>query len=116
MCGNWNYTGHKLTKYLNPLIVRNGGLQQILTPVIRLKIASDHHHHLTQEFGGYPTLVNYNKDRERQYQKEKMHREHRENNRYLRNRCARLCGEGFPIPESSETKDLAGVTGINKDS
>lgn len=72
--GNWNYLSRELAKRLHKDTIRKGGIQQINTPVLNCKVASELEE-ITVQMIGDPILVNYNKFRERQYRKD------RENNR-----------------------------------
>jgi len=64
--GNWNYTGRILSKELDEETIRNGGLQQINTPVLNIQLQIQ-----TIEVGGYASLVHYNREREKQHTKNK---------------------------------------------
>lgn len=81
---NYGFTGRLLSKKLKKDTIRKGGLEQINTPVLNCKIASELET-VTVELGGYPTLVNYNKDREIQHQKNRENREIRKLKRNIRN-------------------------------
>lgn len=72
--GNWNYRNTELAKRLSKETIRKEGIEQINAPILNCRIASELEE-ATVQVGGYPTLVNYNKHKEKQYKKD------RENNR-----------------------------------
>jgi hypothetical protein len=92
MCGNWNYRSSELAKRLHKDTIRKGGIQQITTPILNCKIASELEE-ITVEVGGYPTLVNYNKHRETQATIDRFNKKMRSLRRNIKNK--KLCQSGL---------------------
>ena len=101
--GNIGYTGRILSVLLDENIIRKGGLQQILTPILNCKIASELET-VTVEIGGYPTLINYNIHREKQHRKHKEDKRERSLKRQLKRKHG--CSNGLDFPKPVTTSQL----------
>lgn len=95
--GNWNYKSSELAKRLKEDTIRKGGLEQINAPILNCKVSSELDV-LTVQMGGYPTLVNYNKHREKQHQKEKQFKRERSLKKQIKRFGGCQNGEDFPSP------------------
>lgn len=84
---NIGFTGKEISKKLSPKIIKNGGLQLVAMPTAKISNDID-----TIEFGGYQSLVYYNKDRETQNKKDKWNKSMRKLRRNLRNKGLRQNG------------------------
>ena len=78
---NYNFTGNKISKELDSKTIQKGGLQTILMPVIKCNVGER-----KTEFGGYPSLIHYNKFREEQHNTDKFNKSMRKLRRNLRNK------------------------------
>jgi hypothetical protein len=85
---NYNFTGREISKKLDPKIIINGGLQTVTLPIAKVSNQVE-----TIEFGGYKSLVHYNKDREDQFKQNKSNKTMRKLRRNLRNKSLRQSGE-----------------------
>jgi hypothetical protein len=85
---NIGFTGKEITKKLSPNIIENGGLQIVTMPIAKVSNEVD-----KVEYGGYQSLVHYNKDRETQHNKDKWNKSMRKLRRNLRNKGLRQRGE-----------------------
>ena len=81
--GNWNYRSSELAKRLKPETIRNGGIEQINAPVLNCKVSSELDV-LTVQMGGDVVLVNYNKHREKQHQKDREQKRFRSLNKQIK--------------------------------
>jgi hypothetical protein len=99
--GNWNYKSSELAKRLSKDTIRKGGIQQINAPIINCHVASDLEL-MTVEMGGYPTLVNYNKDREKQHKKDTADKRLRSLKRQIKRFGGRSNGD--ELPSSLDTR------------
>lgn len=97
--GNIGYRASVLAKKLSKETIRKGGVQQINAPILNCKIASELEL-TTVEIGGYPTLVNYNKNREKQNALDKQHKRARSLNRQIKRLGGRNNGEELPSLET----------------
>jgi hypothetical protein len=97
--GNIGYTGRVLSKQLDDETIKKGGLQQVNTPILNCKIASELET-MTVEVGGYPTLVNYNKHREKQHKIEKQQKRERSLKRQIKRFGGRSNGDELPSPDT----------------
>jgi len=84
---NLGFTGKEISKKLSQNIIKNGGLQIVTMPTAKISNEVD-----TIEFGGYQSLVYYNKDREQQNKKDKWNKSMRKLRRNLRNKGLRQSG------------------------
>lgn len=107
-------TGRKISEKLDPKLIREGGMTTIDLPVVSCSLASEHETMKVEMFG-YRSIIVYNKHREKQHRKDKLKKYHRNNNRYLKNICSRLCGESFAEVSELDT-DLIGVARRMKES
>jgi hypothetical protein len=96
--GNIGYTGRVLSKQLDDETIKKGGLQQVNTPILNCKIASELET-MTVEVGGYPTLVHYNKHREKQHKKLRQQKRERSLKRQIKRFSCCNTGEDFPSPD-----------------
>ena len=96
--GNIGFTGRLLSKKLDEDTIRKGGVQQITTPILNCKVASELEL-VTIEVGGYPTLVNYNKHREKQYKIDKQEKRERSLKRQIKRFAGCKTGDELPSPE-----------------
>lgn len=85
---NIGFTGNEISKKLNPKIIKNGGLQIVTMPIAKVTNEVD-----KVEYGGYQSLVYYNKDRETQHKKDNWNKSMRKLRRNLRNKGLRQRGE-----------------------
>ena len=88
---NYNFTGTKISKELNKETIQNGGLETIVMPVIRCDVGE----HKT-EFGGYKSLIHYNKFREEQNKINKENKRLRSLNRQIKTIGRRNTYDEFP--------------------
>src|SRR5215211_8346969 len=102
--GNWNYKSSELAKLLREDTIQKGGVQQIITPIIDCKVASDLEEQATVKMGGYPNLVNYNKHREKQHKREKQFKRERSLKKQIKRFAGRRKYEDFP---SSDIKTIS---------
>ena len=91
---NYNFTGNKISKELNKETIQNGGLETIVMPVIRCDVGE----HKT-EFGGYKSLIHYNKFREEQNKINKENKRLRSLNRQIKRIGSCRNGDELPSPE-----------------
>ena len=85
---NIGFTGKEISKKLYPKTIKNGGLQIVIMPIAKVSNEVE-----TIEFGGYKSLVYYNKDREEQFKQKKFNKTMRKLRRNLRQRRLRQSGE-----------------------
>lgn len=100
MCGNWNYKSSELAKRLSKDTINKGGIEQINAPILNCKVASELEL-TTVEVGGYPTLVNYNKHREKEHKKLKEQKRLRSLKRQIKRFAG--CKNGDDLPSSSSS-------------
>ena len=93
--GNWNYKSSELAKRLSEETIRKGGVEQINAPILNCKVASELEE-VTVQIGGYPTLVNYNKHREKRHKELKQHKRERSLKRQIKRFAGRRKFEDFP--------------------
>src|SRR5215211_898382 len=103
--GNWNYKSSELAKLLREDTIQKGGVQQIITPIIDCKVASDLEEQATVKMGGYPTLVNYNKHREKQHKREKQFKRERSLKKQIKRFSCCRTGLDFPKPDLRLNKE-----------
>lgn len=89
------FTGRKISKKLDQKIIRNGGFTITNVPVVECSLASEHDT-LRIEVGGYPSVIVYNKHRERQHTKDKENKRLRSLNRQIKRFAGRRKAEDFP--------------------
>ena len=97
--GNIGFTGRKLSERLDAETIRKGGIEQINAPVLNCKVASELEE-ITVEVGGYPTLVNYNKHREKAHKQLKQQKRSRSLKRQITRFAGRRTGDELPSPET----------------
>jgi len=93
--GNIGYTGKILSEKLDSKTIRDGGLQQITIPILRCMLEIQ-----KIEVGGYPSLVHYNIDRERQHKKHREHKRLRSLKRQIKRKASCQNGLDFPNPDT----------------
>jgi len=104
--GNWNYKSSELVKLLREDTIQKGGVQQITTPIISCKVASDLEDQATAvKMGGYQTLVNYNKHREKQHKREKQFKRERSLKKQIKRFSCCNTGLDFPKPDLRLNKE-----------
>ena len=96
--GNWNFESRKLTKCLKPETIERGGLEQITTPTLECKVSSELEE-VTIQIGGYTTLVNYNKHREKEHKKLKEQKRMRSLKKQIKRFACCRTGLDFPNPD-----------------
>lgn len=84
-------TSNKISESLDPKIVKKGGCTITNIPVISCSLASEHET-MKVEFGGYPSIINYNKHREKQHKIDKFNQKIRALNRNIKNKRLRQRG------------------------
>jgi hypothetical protein len=102
--GNIGYTGRVLSKQLDNETIKKGGLQQVNTPILNCKIASELET-MTVEVGGYPTFVNYNKHREKTHKQLKQQKRERSLKRQIKRFSCCNTGLDFPKPDLNLNKE-----------
>ena len=68
---NYGFTGFTLSKKMKKELVKNGGFQNMVLPIVNTHLSYED---VKIEFGGYNAIVNYNKNREIQYKIDKENR------------------------------------------
>lgn len=96
---NIGFTGKEISKKLDSKTIKNGGLQVVTMPIAKVSSEPE-----TIEFGGYQSLVHYNKDRETQHNKDKWNKSMRKLRRNIRNK--KLGQKGLTHNISNKQTDL----------
>jgi len=96
---NIGITGKKIATKIDRQIIRKGGLQIITLPILKTKLTNEHDT-LETEFGGYTSLVNYNKHRENQSIKDKADKRLRTLKRQQKLTAGRSNGDELPSLET----------------
>lgn len=85
------FTGEKISQELDTKTIRKGGCIIKNIPVVDCSLASEHET-MTVQVGGYRSIINYNKHRERQHRSDKFNQTIRELNRNIKNKRLRQSG------------------------
>jgi len=101
-------TGRKISQNLDYKTIHNGGCKIITLPIIKCSLSNEHES-LRVEFGGYPTIINYNLDREKAFRKDKFNQKIRATNRSIKSKRLRQLGLTHNVIVSSQEK--TGVIG-----
>ena len=96
------FTGRKISEQLETKTIRKGGLTITNVPIVKCSLASEHET-MSIEVGGYPSLINYNKHREKQHKTDKFNQKMRALKRNIKNK--RLRQSGLTIPKTGEAGD-----------
>jgi hypothetical protein len=86
---NIGFTGKTISESLEKITVNRGGLEIITMPIIK---TTNDLGEKKIEFGGYKSIIHYNKERERQYRNHKFQQKIRATNRNIRNKRLRQRG------------------------
>ena len=86
---NIGLTGKTISKSLQKITVQRGGTEIITMPIIK---TTNELGGKKVEFGGYRSIIHYNKERERQYREHKFQQKIRATNRNIRNKGLRQRG------------------------
>lgn len=78
---NYSFTGKEITKKLDTKTIKNGGLEIVTLPIAKVSNEVE-----TIEFGGYLSLINYNKDREQQFKIDKSNKSMRKLKKNLKHK------------------------------
>lgn len=78
---NLGFTGKEISKKLDNKTIRNGGLVTVTMPIAKVSNEVD-----TVEYGGYKSLIHYNKDRETQHNQDKFNKSMRKLRRNIKNK------------------------------
>ena len=93
------FTGKKISEKLDNKTIRKGGCTIINIPIIECNLASEHES-MTLQVGGYPSIINYNKHRERQHKTDKENKRFRSLKREIKRLAGCSNGEDLPSPSS----------------
>ena len=89
------FTGRKISEQLDTKTIRKGGLTITNVPIVKCSLASEHET-MSIEVGGYPSLINYNKHREKQHKIDKENKRLRSLKRQIKRFGGCRTGEDLP--------------------
>jgi hypothetical protein len=95
---NIGLTGKTISNNLQKITVQRGGTEIITMPIIKV---TNELGEKKVEFGGYRSIIHYNKDREIQYRNHKFQQKIRATNRNIRNKRLRQRGLAHNIVVSN---------------
>ena len=90
---NYGFTGKMLSKKLKKDTIRKGGFEIVDTPLLKCNLLDTD---ACVEIGGFPSIVNYNKDKEQEFKKNKIKKRDRSLRHQIKRFSCRNTYEDFP--------------------